>query len=129
MYQKRLQTCLWYAFAGGLILDLLSSSPRLGMYAFAFCTASLVLYPQRRNFFADSLSTLPIMTFAFSSLSTLVLATLFYVIEMQNMFSGKWIFTDLIAMPVADGAYAFVVFVLPALLFGKRIRRGKEYFL
>ena len=128
-YKKRLLSSLWIAVACGLILDLLSSQTRLGVYGLTFCFTLILLYPQKQNFFADSLTTLPIMTFLFASLSSLMMAIVFYSIDMKNVFSWHWVMTDLIAMPAADAAFAFSCFILPALLFGKRRRQGKDYFL
>lgn len=129
IYQTPLKIALWLALACGLILDLLSSSPRLGIYSMSFCLAMLLVYPQRKNFFADSLSTLPIMTFVFSAVATFILACLLYIIDMHNVFSWQWFFTDVLVMPAADALFAFALFILPALAMGKRIRRGKDYFL
>ena len=128
-YKKNLSACLWIALLCGLILDLLSTNARLGIHALDFCFTLMILQPQKRNFFADSLTTLPIMTFLFASISTLVMAILVYSLEMKNVLSWHWIFTDLIIMPSADAAYAFCCFILPALLFGKPRRRGKDYFI
>jgi rod shape-determining protein MreD len=112
----------------GLILDLLSSHTRLGIHALNFCITLLVIYPQKRNFFADSLTTLPIMTFLFASLSTLIMVFLVYGLEMNDVLSWHWVITDLLIMPAADAAYAFCCFILPGLIFGKPRRRGKDYF-
>jgi rod shape-determining protein MreD len=128
-YQRTLSYCLWLAFMCGVLLDLLSSYVHFGLHAFDFCLALAIVYTQRRNFFADSLTTLPLMTFFFSVVSTLIMALLLNNIEMQHIFSQKWLFTDLFIMPVIDSLYAFVCFVLPSLLFGKQRRKGKDYFL
>lgn len=128
-YQKPLKKCLWYAFACGVFLDLLSSSGRLGLHALDYCVTVSILYPQRRHFFADSISTLPMMTFCFSVLSTLIMAILLYSIESYNVFSWAWIATDLFYWSTIDAGYAFLCFVLPALLFNKPRRRGKDYFI
>ncbi len=117
------------AFFCGVIVDLLASYTRFGLYSLNYCATIALLYPQRRNFFADSISTLPLMTFFFALISTLIMAIILYSIEMRNVFSWAWALTDLLIMPAADGGYAFLVFILPALLFGKRQRSGKDYFL
>lgn len=129
MYKEKLSTTLWFGLCCGLILDLMSSYPRLGMHALNFCAVLLILNPQKRYFFADSLTTLPIMTFFFASLSSLIMLFLAYTFEINGMLSWQWVFTDLIIMPAADAAYAFCCFILPALIFGKPRRRGKDYFL
>lgn len=128
-YQKQLPACLWIALFCGLILDLLSSQTRLGIQALSFCLTLIILYPQKRNFFADSLSTLPIMTFLFTSISSLGMAVLLYSLEMKNVLSWQWLATDLIMMPALDALFAFCSFILPALIFGKPRKRGKDYFI
>lgn len=110
-------------------MDLLSEYEHFGIYALDYCLTIALLFPQRRNFFADSLSTLPAMTFLFASFSTFMMGILLYNIEMVDLFSWSWTLTDLILMPLMDAAYAFICFILPALLFGKPRLRGKDYFL
>lgn len=100
----------------------------MGLYAVSFCLTTAVLYGQRRNFFADSLSTLPLMTYFFSSLSTLVQLLLLYSFGQGVMISWDWFLTDLIYMPALDALYAFSFFILPAVIFGRPQRRGKDYF-
>jgi rod shape-determining protein MreD len=127
-YKTSLKKSLWLALLCGIIVDLLSSYTRFGLYSVSYCLTIAVVYQQRRNFFADSLSTLPIMTFFFASLSTLIMAFLIYSIENKNTLSWGWVLTDLLVMPTFDAIYAFSFFILPALFFGKRQRRGKDYF-
>ena len=127
-YQKSFSTCLWFAFFCGLFLDLLSSNIYLGLHACCFGLTIAILYPQRRHFFADSISTLPILTFYFSLLSTLISAILFYCIESKNVFSWPWMWTDVIVMPMIDAFYAFCCFILPALVIGTKPRKAKDYF-
>lgn len=128
-YQVPLSSCLWLAFFCGLTFDLFTSQTHLGIHAFSFSLALLLLYHQKRNFFADSLTTLPIMTFLAASLASFIAAIVLYTIEMKHTLSWHWVLTDLIFLPAADAAYSFCCFILPALLFGKPQRRGKDYFL
>lgn len=128
-YQKSRQTCLWMAFLCGIVLDLLTPLQHFGLYALDFCLALLILYPQRRNFFADSPSTLPIMTFFYSFLCTLIMGLLMYGMETRNPFSWPWAFTDLLLLPAVDSLYAFFCFIVPCFFFGKPRRRGKDYFI
>ena len=116
-YQKSLLTCLWYALGCGLVLDLLCAEERIGFFALSFCLTTVVLYRQQQYFFADNASTLPIMTFFFSFLSTAVHAVLAYVLAKASSFSMEWVVTDLILMSAADALYALGVFViLPKLI-------------
>lgn len=112
-YQYSRIEVLWRAFGCGILLDLLSSAPFFGFSSLKFCLVTLALFGQTRNFFEDKLSTLPLMTFLFSFLTTAisVLLTLFF----GNGFplSIKWVATDLIIMSAADALYALLVFSLP----------------
>ncbi len=128
-YNKSYTTCLWAALACGLVMDILSSTMRLGLYGIDYCLTTWLLYSQRRHFFADNLSTLPIMTFFFSVLSTLIQLFLTNIFEQGISISWNWAATDLIYMPAIDAFYAFIVFILPSVLFGRRQLRGKDYFI
>jgi len=128
-YKKPLVSCLWISCLCGLMLDLLSSQVHFGLYASCYTLTTALLYSQRYNFFADSISTLPLMTFFFSVLSTLIQWGMVYAFEQKSAFSLQWIATDLIYMPFMDASYAFILFVIPNLFFGKRIRRGSDYFV
>ena len=128
-YKKPLFICLWFALICGVVLDLLASEHRLGLHAINYCLATWLLYDQKRNFFEDSLSTLPIMTFFFSVISTGIQAILLYIFEHGIAFSWEWAGTDLVIMPLCDAAYAFVSFTIPFILMSSKTRRsGDEYF-
>lgn len=127
-YQQTFSACLWLSFLCGFIVDILSSS-FIGLHALNYCLVSGLLYPQRRHFFSDNLSTLPLMTFFFSFLSTLLEAILIHTFDASVSLSIKWVFADLIAMPALDGMYAFGCFIFPFYAFGAKQRRGKDYFL
>lgn len=128
-YQKDTLTSLWAALCCGFFIDLLSADARFGLHAVSYCLAATLLHGQRKHFFADSLSTLPIMTFAFSVTATGVQLILIYLFEREALISWQWVVTDLLYMPALDALYAFTGFILPAVCFGKRTRRGGEYFL
>jgi len=103
---------LWRAIACGVIIDLFSSTPHFGLTALNYCIVSWILYGQNRNFFEDKPSTLPLMTFFFAILSTLTSVILFFFFTQPIALSFKWVFTDLICMPLFDGFYA-LLFSLP----------------
>jgi len=125
LYQKPLTGALWPALGCGLILDLLASGERFGINATLYALSAAALFPLRRHFFADSLSTLPLMTFFFSLLVT----TGHLLLTKKLPLTFNWFLSDMLLMPLADAAYAFCCFTLPWLLLGKRPRKGKEYFL
>lgn len=128
-YKKPLVTCLWWSLLCGLIVDLLSIQDRLGIHAMNYCIITWFLYRQRRNFFADSASTLPIMTFFFSVFSTLVEVILIDIFGTRMHLTWEWAMTDLLILPLFDAGFAFCYFILPFILLGKRPRKGQDYFL
>lgn len=128
-YQKSYLACLWASFFCGLILDLLSADTRFGIHALEYCLTTAILYGQRRNFFSDSLVTLPLMTFFFSVVATVIEWVASYIFGNEIGVTWQWMVTDLLYMPAWDAACAFLLFILPVFIFGKPPRRGKDYFL
>lgn len=108
-------------------MDLLSSQQHLGLYALNYCLTLWMIYPQKRNFFEDRLSTLPVMTYLFSFLSTLIHLLLLDSFEKSLSLSWIWVGTDLLLMPLADAFYAFIWFTLPSLFMPRAPKR--EYFV
>ncbi len=119
-YKRPLQSCLWYAFGCGFILDLLTARLRLGLYIVNYCLTIGLLYGQKRHFFEDKLSTLPIMTALFSILSTVIQIVLLKIAGTTLELSWAWLGTDLVLFPLADAAYALVWFAIPAYLLRRR---------
>lgn len=128
LYKRPLINCLWGALGCGLLIDALSAYQHLGLHALNYTLTLALLYRQRRHFFADSPSTLPIMTYLFSAVSTAIQIPLLYVFEQKLRINSHWIRTDLLLMPLFDAVYAFCVFILPFWVFGKPRLKGKDYF-
>lgn len=115
-----LNRALWIAaFCGGLI-DLLSEDP-MGIHALNYVLIVAVLFRHRRHFYHDVPFHLCILTALFSLLSTLLQMGLLFLFDRRMPFSGKWVFSDLIGMPVIDALYAFVWFAAP-ILFAEKLR-------
>lgn len=129
IYQKSLIRSLWGSLGCGLFLDLLSVQGHLGLHALTFTACTAILYRQRRHFFADSPSTLPLMTFFYATLATVIELLLLSIFEQPPHLSKLGVVTDLIVMPIGDALFGFVLFILPFYLFGSPIRRGKDYFM
>ena len=128
-YSKSYSSALWVSLFCGLVLDLLSAPLRFGLHALNFTLTSAFLYSWKQHFFEDQPTTLPILTFLFSVVSTLIQIVLLYTFESRVALSLQWVITDLVAMPGTDALYAFICFSLPKLIWGKAPKRGKDYFL
>lgn len=127
IYKKNRTFCLWTAFICGTIFDLFGSYQHLGLWAFNYCLTIWILYPQKRNFFEDRLSTLPIMTLLFSFLSTFFQILLLETFESHLSLSFTWVLSELLFMPLMDALYAFLLFTLPSFFLFKPNKH--EYFL
>jgi hypothetical protein len=110
------------------MIDLLSSQTRLGIYALTYCLGGAYLYRSKLHFFEDALSTLPVMTFCFACLTSLIQAGVFFAMGEQFFLSWEWLKSDLFWMPLQDAVYAFLAFTLPALVLSK-MRRHYYLFL
>lgn len=128
-YQKTYLASLWASFFCGVFIDIFAGDTRIGLHGLEYCFTTFLLYRQRRHFFADSLSTLPLMTLFFSVTSTVIEWILMNVIEHPVGGSWQWILTDLVYMPVLDALYAFIVFVVPFFFFSSRSKRSRNYYL
>ena len=126
-YKTTFYPSLWISLICGMIIDLLSSYPHLGLHGAAYCATTWCLYSQKRNFFEDRLSTLPLMTAFFSFLSTVFLFILVLIFAQPIPFSAGLVITDFVFMPACDALYAFVWFTLPAVFMPRSPKR--EYFL
>lgn len=116
LYQHTRLAVLWRAYFCGIFLDLLSSNPILGLSSLNYSLVSWLLYKQTRNFFDDKLSTLPLMTFLFSFLSTLVSLVLSLFFGHSFSLNWTWVASDLVGMSFVDSLYALLVFSLPLQL-------------
>lgn len=115
-YRYSLIGCLCWAVASGLIIDLLSSQTRLGIYAINYCLTTVCLYHYRFYFFEDRPTTLPVMTFCFSALFNLIQSIFFYAIGIPFIISWDWIIHSLFSLPFQNALYAWIAFILPSAL-------------
>lgn len=128
-YLKPYSTTLWISCFLGIFMDFLSFHIRFGILALNYTLTSAVLYSQKRNFFEDSPSTLPVLTFFYSICSTFFQILLLIIFENGVAISWEFVKIDLLYLPFLDAFYTFLIFVLPKILFGKPQRKGKDYFL
>lgn len=128
-YQFSYVGCLWISMGSGILVDILSVNSFFGVNAFVYCTATMLLYPWRRYFFADRASTLPLMTILFSVISTVIFIASASLFQSKRIISWPLIGSDLIIMPICDGLYAYLCFILPFQLYKefKRKRRRSSY--
>lgn len=127
-YQYNYPNSLWAACLCGVIQDLFSSHDLFAVHTLAYCAATALLYRQRRNFFPDRLTTLPLMVFFFC-FTVLIIVTLLTKASLQPGHFGKeFLSIDMILWPLQESAWSAVLFVAPLWLLGKRHRRASEYF-
>lgn len=125
-YRHSMTSCLCWSFCCGFIIDLFSAETQLGNYALNYCLTTLCLYRYQFHFFEDRLSTLPTMTFFFTSLSTMIQIVIFQIISRPFALSWHWLFSDLLFIPFQAAICAGVAFVIPSLLL---VYLKREYLL
>lgn len=128
-YQCSFFKTLWQAVLCGFVIDILSSHPLFGLSALNNCLAVSLIYFQNRNFFEDRPSTLPLMTFFFSLLSSGTYAILLGLTGQNFSYSWHWVLTDLLLMPLLDAAFAFLWYSLPFQLYHRVSRLIKYAFI
>jgi rod shape-determining protein MreD len=123
-YQKNFRTCLWGSLFCGIIVDLLSSEPRLGLYTINYVLVTIMIYSQRYNFFSDSLSTLPLLTFIFAFVSTILEIVILVLFDYPLSLQGTWMMQMLVYKPMLNAWYA-LFFLLPDAV-AIRLKRMKR---
>lgn len=119
-YQLQLVPLLWLAFGTASLVSLFEPEPSLAIHAWAYVGITYLLARYKHYFFEDSLSTLPIM----SALFSVALTLLFQAFQGFTLVSWKWVVTDLVLLPLMDGAYAFICFTAP-MIFGVSLHKKK----
>lgn len=116
-YRLPLNKVLWCATGCGLIIDLLSSHLYFGLYALNYCITLFALYNQKRHFFEDKPFSVPLLTLLISIMSCVI--ELFFEIMggHEIPFSLPFLLIEFLVMPLADGIYAYLWFVLPCMGF------------
>ena len=114
---------LWIAALSGLVLDLLNSEMRFGLYALNFSLTALLLHAQKKHFFDDRPFALALFTAVISSVSTLLQYVLLSLFDQKLPLSFGTALSDLVGMPLLDGVYAFIWFNAPIrfYLYARRI--------
>ncbi|GEM_PF-2262946 len=120
-FQVTLKTVLFV----GVWMDLVSSFHSLGVYPLILLATTCLLYRQRRFFFRDSLSTLPLLTGLFSLLFHLLLLFYTALFEARPPMGRSSLFNELLVTSLFDMVYATLFFVLPEQLIQRvtKIRR------
>jgi len=114
----KLPQALWIGAGAGALMDLLSEDP-MGLHALNYVIVIGLLYRIRKHFSYNHPLHLSLFTLLISFFSTVIQIVLLFLFDRRIPFGGKWIFGDLIGMPVLDALYAFVCFAAPFTLFEK----------
>ena len=115
LYQKPLSSCLFASFFCGLFVDLFSGGERLGLYGMNWCLSLWIVSQFKTHFFADHLTTLSLMTYLFSLISSLIQPILLTLLETSFHLSWGWLWTNILLLPILDACIALCVFIVPAL--------------
>lgn len=107
-----LNRALWLAAFAGSVIDLLSDDP-MGLHALNYVLVTAILFRFRKHFSHDQPLHLSLCTASLSFLSTCLQLILLFLFDRRVPFNGKWIFGDLVGMPLIDALYAFVWFAAP----------------
>ena len=116
-YAATLSKALWISVGCGLILDLISSEFRFGLYTLTFVLATLLLYSQKRHFFEDKPLAFSLFASVIAAVLTFLQFILVHLFDRGVPYSALTLFTDVILMPAVDGLYAFLWFTCPIRLY------------
>ncbi|NGX37574.1 MAG: hypothetical protein K1000chlam2_00730 [Chlamydiae bacterium] len=110
--KKTFLQSLWIAALCGLLVDLMSSNTRFGLYSLSHVICAGATYRFRRHFFEESILSIPLYTGLISFTLSLIQTLLIYPSLFFSLF-----FTSCLLMPLADVAYAFFWFTCPLMVY------------
>lgn len=128
MMRCEMRRALWLSALAGVLVDLLSDDP-MGLHALNYSIVVGLLFKVKKHFLHDQPFHLSLYTALVSSLSTALQLMLLFLFDRRVPFDGRWIFADLVGMPVIDALYAFVWFAAPLSLFDKMKRMWVLFWL
>lgn len=104
-YKTSRITALWYTTLCGLIIDLLSSEARFGLYALSYCLTTALLYKQKHHFFEEKPT-------AFCLFATLISAvtTIIHIILLA-LLGEPFSLSPLFIIPILDSLYVYLGFI------------------
>lgn len=117
--KKSFLSSLWIAASCGLLIDLLNTDIRFGLFALAYVSTAAILYRLHPLFFEEK----PLSLFLYISLISSVLSISQYVL--MNAFSKSipltfpFALTSFLLMPIVDGVVAFLWLIGPLMLYSK----------
>ena len=122
-YEKSKIASIWASLICGIFMDAITFNSMFGSFTLNYCCTTFLLYNRKTLFFEDSLSTIPILTYLFSIISTFSQYLFLSYFSKGFEISLKWIYCDLFVMPLTDSIYALLFFTLPLLF----IKKPKQF--
>ncbi|NGX56101.1 MAG: hypothetical protein K1060chlam5_00336 [Candidatus Anoxychlamydiales bacterium] len=116
-YKTSIYTSLWLSIICGLIIDLFSSS-YFGLNAICYSATTIFLYNEKKYFSYKNINIF-IFTTIYSFIFSMFYPLSLFIFEKGIKITLKWMISDLVIMPLTDGAYAFLLFSLPLILLQK----------
>lgn len=116
LYRVDLLKSLIMAFAIGIFLSFFSLDSRFGVIGSILVLTSVLVNPLKQYLFADRFYTLPLMTYVYAVVFTILQGFIFSTFSSSD-FPVRAFFTEGLIMPLGDALFAFGVFVLPSMIF------------
>lgn len=118
---------LWIAAIIGMIIDLLSVETRFGMYSVIYSLTVLLIYRQKKHFFADKPLALALYTAVISITSGSIELSFLYVFGTKMQVNLPLILCDVFALSLLDALYAFLCFTCPIQVY-QYLQRVRDRF-
>jgi rod shape-determining protein MreD len=120
--RKSLIQTLWTALIVGAIADLFSSRFPLGCSSCVFTLSLLLCYGQKSYFTEEKAASFFLLSFLFSTLSSLLYFLLEILFFSLPAISFSWILNHFLLLPICDGLYSLgcLFFPVRALLFFRK---------
>lgn len=118
---------LWMSALIGLLVDLSSSSLKVGFFSLTYTLTSWIAYKQKSHFFEDKPLSLSLYTTFISCLASALQLTLLTLSPSRLPLDPPLVLSDLVAMPLIDGLYAFFWFTCPLGVYTLVVKKCRNF--
>lgn len=119
-WKRSFFTSLWIAALSGLIVDLLTSQVRFGLFSLSYCLTALLLYGRAHKFHEQKPFSLVFFSVFISAVFSLTHALLLALFEGGLPISFLLLSREVFLMSIVDAFYAFFWFTCPLMVYNYR---------
>lgn len=111
---------LWIATLSGLMIDLLTTELRFGIFSLSYCLTALIFYGRAQKFHEQKLLSLTLFSVLIAAGFSFIHALLLFFFHQRLPTSFLLLSREIFLMSIIDAFYAFFWFTCPLMIYNQR---------